>query len=54
MMSQTYTSGIVNYIADYMFVDVTASYKTYKEAVSAITNNIGFKLGASQKNQSLS
>ena len=43
---QTYTSGIVNYIADYMFVDVTASYKTYKEAVSAITNNIGFKLGA--------
>ena len=29
-----------------MFVDVTASYKTYKEAVSAIINNIGFKLGA--------
>ena len=43
---QTYTSGIINYVADYMFVDITASYKSYKEAVSAITNNIGFKLGA--------
>ena len=44
--SQTYTSGFVNYIADYMFLDVTTSYETYKNNISSIKNNIGFKLGA--------
>ena len=43
---QTYTSGFVNYIADYMFLDVTTSYETYKNNISSIKNNIGFKLGA--------
>ena len=43
---QTYTSGIVNYIADYMFLDVTTSYETYKNDVSSIGNNVGFKLGS--------
>ena len=43
---QTYTSGIVNYIADYMFLDVTTSYEKYKTNIATIQNNIGFKLGA--------
>ena len=50
---QTYTSGFVNYIADYMFLDVTTSYETYKNNISSIKNNIGFKLGVLQKRQSL-
>ena len=44
--TQTYTSGFVNYIADYMFLDVTTSYADYKNNISSIQNNIGFKLGA--------
>jgi len=44
--TQTYTSGIVNYVADYMFLDTTSSYETYQQNISNIQNNIGFKLGA--------
>ena len=43
---QTYTSGLVNYVADYMFLDTTASYSVYQSNVANIQNNIGFKLGA--------
>tara|TARA_Y100001978_G_scaffold153896_1_gene139240 strand:+ start:3398 stop:18538 length:15141 start_codon:yes stop_codon:yes gene_type:complete len=44
--TQNYTSGFVNYIADYMFLDVTTSYADYKANVSNIQNNIAFKVGA--------
>ena len=44
--TQTYTSGLINYIADYMFLDVTLSYEDYKNNIANIQNNIGFKIGA--------
>ena len=41
---QTYTSGLVNYIANYMAADVTTSYDEYKSNVTNIKNQLGYKL----------
>ena len=43
--TQTFTSGLVNYIAGYMASSVVTSYTEYKENIKAITNQIGFKVG---------
>ena len=43
--SQTFTSGLVNYIAGFMASSVVLSYTEYKTALTSITNQIGFKVG---------
>ena len=43
--TQTYTSGLINYIAGYMASSVTTSYSQYKNNIQNITNQIGFKVG---------
>ena len=42
--TQVYTSGLVNYIANYMAADVTASYSQYKSNIRSIKNQLGYKL----------
>ena len=42
--TQSYTSGLVNYIANYMTADVTTSYDEYKSSVANIKNQLGYKL----------
>jgi len=42
--TQTFTSGLVNYVADYLTSDVLKFYKTYKNDIKTINNQIGFKL----------
>jgi hypothetical protein len=42
---QTYTSGLVNYVANYMASDVLKSYSLYKENIANLKNQIGFKIG---------
>ena len=42
--TQRFTSGLVNYIADYLASDVLKLYDTYKDNLKNITNQIGFKL----------
>ena len=42
--SQIYTSGLVNYIANYLTSDVTTSYTTYKTNIKNIKNQLGHKL----------
>ena len=42
---QTYTSGLINYIAGYMASSVVRSYTEYKNNLKNITNQIGFKVG---------
>ena len=41
---QTYTSGLINYIANYMSSDVLKSYSLYQENLSKLKNQIGFKI----------
>ena len=41
---QTFTSGLVNYVASYMAGDVLKNYKTYKSNLAKIDNQLGFKL----------
>ena len=41
---QVYTSGLVNYIANYMAADITASYDNYKSNIKSIKNQLGYKL----------
>ena len=41
---QTYTSGIINYITDYMQSDVLRNYTKYKSNIVNINNQLGFKL----------
>ena len=43
--SRTYTSGLVNYISNYMASTVTSNYNLYKENLKNIGNQIGFKVG---------
>ena len=43
--AQTYTSGLINYIAGYMAASVVKSYETYKTNLKNISNQIGFKIG---------
>jgi hypothetical protein len=42
--TQTFTSGLVNYVASYMAGDVLKNYEKYKENITSIDNQIGFKL----------
>ena len=42
--TQIYTSGIVNYIANYMASDLTVSYNEYKSNIKSIKNQLGYKL----------
>jgi len=41
---QVYTSGLVNYINNYMTADVLRAYELYKTNVASIRNQIGFKI----------
>lgn len=41
---QNYTSGLINYISNYMTSDVLSSYSKYKEDIKNIDNQLGFKL----------
>jgi hypothetical protein len=43
--TQTFTSGLVNYVAGYMSASVVLSYANYKTSLKSITNQIGFKVG---------
>jgi len=43
--TQVFTSGLVNYISNYMASDSTASYTKYKSNLQSIINQIGVKLG---------
>ena len=43
--TQTFTSGLVNYVAGYMSASVVLSYTKYKANVKAIDNKLGIKLG---------
>ena len=43
--TQVYTSGIVNYVSNYISANVVAPYSEYKNHVKNITNQIGFKIG---------
>ena len=38
------TSGLINYVYDYMSSDVTLNYETYKDNLKLIGNQLGFKL----------
>tara|TARA_B110000090_G_scaffold78344_1_gene89240 strand:+ start:4696 stop:19641 length:14946 start_codon:yes stop_codon:yes gene_type:complete len=42
--TQIFTSGLVNYIANYMAADVTASYSEYKSNIKTLKNQLGYKL----------
>ena len=41
---QVHTSGVVNYVANYMAADVTTSYTAYKSNIKTIKNQLGYKL----------
>ena len=43
--TQTYTSGLINYIAGYMASSVTNQEVAYKNNIPNITTQIGFKVG---------
>ena len=43
--TQIFTSGLVNYVADFLASSVVLSYTEYKANLKAITNQIGFKVG---------
>jgi hypothetical protein len=43
--AQVYTSGLINYIANYLASDVTASYTKYKSNIASIKNQLGYKTG---------
>jgi len=43
--NEVLTSGLVNYIANYMSSNVTASFKQYGKRLKSIKNYLGFKLG---------
>ena len=43
--TQTFTSGLVNYVADFLSSSVVLSYAEYKDNLKSITNQIGFKVG---------
>lgn len=43
--TQLLTSGVVNYVADYMASNITASFKQYGNRIQSIKNMLGFKLG---------
>ena len=43
--TQIYTSGLVNYIYNYMTADVLKNYTEYKENIKNLQTQIGFKLG---------
>jgi len=43
--NRVYTSGLVNYVYDYLVSKVTTSYKSYIENLTSINNQIGFKIG---------
>ena len=42
--TQVYTSGLINYVANYMAADVTTSYTAYKSNIKSIKNQLGYKL----------
>ena len=42
--TQTFTSGLVNYVASYMASDVAKNYNEYKNNLRTIDNQLGFKL----------
>ena len=43
--TRTYTSGLVNYVYDYMTSSVTTSYMDYVEEVKQIDNRMSFRIG---------
>jgi len=43
--TRTYTAGFVNYIADYMNSKTVNVYSQYKENLTSISNQLGFKIG---------
>lgn len=42
---RVFTSGLINYIVDYVIGDISASVSDYKENLETLTNKIGSKLG---------
>ena len=49
---QVFTSGLVNYVANYMTSNTTSSYTQYKSNLKSITNQIGAKIaGYSDKDK---
>ena len=42
---RTYTSGIINYVFDYLASSVLTTYEEYKADIRAIDNQLGFKIG---------
>ncbi len=50
--TQVYTSGLINYIANYMASDVLSNYNQYKTNLGLLSNRLGFKLGGfTEKNK---
>ena len=43
--TRVYTSGLINYIVDYLAANVSTPYDTYKTELVTINNQIGFKIG---------
>ena len=43
--AQVYTSGLINYISNYMASNVLSNYSQYKSNLKLISNQLGFKLG---------
>jgi hypothetical protein len=43
--NRVYTSGLINYIVDYLAANVSTPYDTYKTELVSINNQIGFKVG---------
>ena len=43
--TRVYTSGLINYIFDYLASNVSTPYETYKNQLLGIKNQIGFKIG---------
>jgi len=43
--SEVLTSGLVNYVADYMASNITSSFKKYNNRLKSIKNCLAFKLG---------
>jgi len=42
--TQVYTSGLINYVFNYMASDVLTSYNAYKSNIKSIKNQLGFKI----------
>jgi len=44
--TETHTSGLINYIVDYLNGEATTNFETYKESFKLIKNQLGIKLGS--------